>query len=338
VFGNKMALVGGPLDVRVNSNQTQLCCICLKLGGTGRLGNFNPILGLVIRQKMIHYALAHAGHFFHELLWRVIVVFAIYLIGFMIESSGRLDDSPNRKGVLLNSIHVFVFQGAALSVGVMTGYYLKLLVDKIPSYRPPIHFRGGAFEVVALTFSMIATQDLFYYWLHRFQHTSKWLWAEHELHHSEEHINVTTTWRHHWLDTVLAPLFIGPPVFLLFDTTVGIAVWVILFSQLMPYFVHLDSRIRFGWFNYVLSSPQSHRIHHSKAPEHMDKNFAVVLPLWDIIFGTYYHPKEGEWPSTGVEGVRVTSLGGPSFCPSFLGAKCFATHGRVGGNANQESK
>jgi sterol desaturase/sphingolipid hydroxylase (fatty acid hydroxylase superfamily) len=33
-----------------------------------------------------------------------------------------------------------------------------------------------------------------------------------------------------------------------------------------------------------------------------------VLPLWDIVFGTYYHPKEDEWPSTGVTGVRITSL------------------------------
>jgi len=52
----------------------------------------------------------------------------------------------------------------------------------------------------------------------------------------------------------------------------------------------------------------SHRIHHSNLPEHMDKNFATMLPLWDILFGTYYHPKKEEWPSTGVAGVKVTSL------------------------------
>jgi sterol desaturase/sphingolipid hydroxylase (fatty acid hydroxylase superfamily) len=77
---------------------------------------------------------------------------------------------------------------------------------------------------------------------------------------------------------------------------------------LMVFFVHLNSPIRFGWFNRILSSPQSHRIHHSNLPEHTDKNFATVLPLWDIVFGTYYHPKEDEWPSTGVTGVRITSL------------------------------
>jgi sterol desaturase/sphingolipid hydroxylase (fatty acid hydroxylase superfamily) len=256
---------------------------------------------------MTHFALAHTDNFFRGLAWRVAAVLAVYLIGFIVESASSID-VPNRKGVLLNIAHVLVFHGADLSIGVMTAYYLKLLVNGIPFYKAPIHFRGGAFEVFALTCFALATHDFFYYWLHRLQHSSKWLWAEHELHHSDEHMNVTTTWRQHWLDTVLQPLFILPPVFLLFNPAIGTAIWVILFSKLMVFFIHLNSPIRFGWFNRVLSSPQSHRIHHSTLPEHMNKNFATALPLWDIVFGTYYHPKEDEWPSTGVTGVRVTSL------------------------------
>jgi sterol desaturase/sphingolipid hydroxylase (fatty acid hydroxylase superfamily) len=242
------------------------------------------------------------------LAWRALFVFPIFLIGSLIEERGKIDDAPNHKGMLLNSVHALVFHGADLSIGVMTGYYLRLLFDKIPGYKAPIHFRGGAFEVFALTCFALATHDFFYYWLHRLQHTSKWLWAEHELHHTDEHVNVTTSWRHHWLDTVLQPLFILPPVLLLFNPVVGTVIWVIVLSKLMVYFVHLNSPIRFGWFNRVVSTPQTHRIHHSKLPEHMNKNFATALPLWDILFGTYYHPKEDEWPSIGVTGVTVTSL------------------------------
>jgi sterol desaturase/sphingolipid hydroxylase (fatty acid hydroxylase superfamily) len=121
-------------------------------------------------------------------------------------------------------------------------------------------------------------------------------------------VNVTTSWRHHWLETVLQRLFILPPVILVFDPEMGTVVWLILFSQFMVFFVHLNSPIRFGWFNRVFSSPQTHRIHHSNLLEHRDKNFATILPLWDILFGTYYHPKEQEWPITGVTGVTVTSL------------------------------
>jgi len=257
---------------------------------------------------MAYLALPNSDSFSHALTVRVIAVFGVYLIGFIIESNGKIDDTPNRKGMLLNSAHVFVFHGADLSIGVITGYYLTLLFHKIPNYKAPIQFHGGALEVLALTCLALATHDFFYYWLHRLQHTSKWLWAEHELHHTDEHVNVTTSWRHHWLETVLQPLFILPPVLLLFDPIVGTVIWIILLWKLMVFFVHLNSPIRFGWFNRVLSSPQSHRIHHSKSPEHINKNFATTFPLWDILFGTYYHPTEGEWPSTGVTGVTVTSL------------------------------
>jgi sterol desaturase/sphingolipid hydroxylase (fatty acid hydroxylase superfamily) len=34
-----------------------------------------------------------------------------------------------------------------------------------------------------------------------------------------------------------------------------------------------------------------HRWHHSREREAWDKNFAGVLPLWDILFGTYYMPE-----------------------------------------------
>jgi sterol desaturase/sphingolipid hydroxylase (fatty acid hydroxylase superfamily) len=38
-------------------------------------------------------------------------------------------------------------------------------------------------------------------------------------------------------------------------------------------------------------SPRFHRWHHTDETEARDKNFAGLLPLWDILFGTYYMPK-----------------------------------------------
>jgi sterol desaturase/sphingolipid hydroxylase (fatty acid hydroxylase superfamily) len=164
---------------------------------------------------------AHLDHFLGDLGWRVAAVFLVYLIGLLIEENGRIDDAPNQKGLVLNSVHVLVFHGADLSIGVITVYYLKLLFDKGLHYKAPIHFHGGAFEILALSCLAVAAHDFFYYWLHRLQHSSKWLWAEHELHHSDEQVNVTTSWRHHWIETILQPLFILPPVFLLFNAALG---------------------------------------------------------------------------------------------------------------------
>ena len=46
----------------------------------------------------------------------------------------------------------------------------------------------------------------------------------------------------------------------------------------------------------VIVSPRFHRWHHTDEEQARDKNFAGLLPLWDILFGTYYMPKD-ERPS-----------------------------------------
>ena len=37
--------------------------------------------------------------------------------------------------------------------------------------------------------------DLIYYWNHRFMHTSRYMWAVHEVHHSSERYNLSTALR-----------------------------------------------------------------------------------------------------------------------------------------------
>jgi sterol desaturase/sphingolipid hydroxylase (fatty acid hydroxylase superfamily) len=56
--------------------------------------------------------------------------------------------------------------------------------------------------------------------------------------------------------------------------------------------------LQFGKASVLFISPQTY---HSYLPQHLDKNFVAVFPIWDILFGTYYHPARDEFPSTGVE-------------------------------------
>jgi sterol desaturase/sphingolipid hydroxylase (fatty acid hydroxylase superfamily) len=140
--------------------------------------------------------------------------------------------------------------------------------------------------------------------MHRAQHFSRWLWAEHELHHSDEHVDVTTGTRHHYFELVLMPLFIYAPLAIVFDISGRIALSWMMVTQLFIYFIHMDARIGFGPFNRILANPQIHRIHHSRLPEHIDKNFAAYFPLWDVIFGTYYHPRKSEYPPSGLASGR----------------------------------
>ena len=55
-------------------------------------------------------------------------------------------------------------------------------------------------------------------------------------------------------------------------------------------FQHANVSWDFGPLGAVLDSPTFHRWHHASAEEGGDKNFAGLLPLWDLWFGTYYMP------------------------------------------------
>jgi sterol desaturase/sphingolipid hydroxylase (fatty acid hydroxylase superfamily) len=177
---------------------------------------------------------------------------------------------------------------------------------------------GGKNLILAalFTFSWLAMRDFFYYWFHRLQHASPILWAEHAVHHSEEHLNVTTGLRHHWLEMPLFAIFVTLPLAALFRPPLVTVGAVSLLAVVIQWGLHLNARIGFGKLNWLLASPQSHRIHHSIEARHIDRNFAQFFVLWDILFRTYYVPEAGEFPDTGLaSGERVCTFAEASVLP-----------------------
>ena len=144
--------------------------------------------------------------------------------------------------------------------------------------------------------------DFFYYWHHRLQHVSPAFWPVHRLHHSMESLNAIGTLRIHWLEEPMRALTITIPMSLLFNIGPVRAAAIGFALSQWAMFAHSNLRIPLGPFTGVLTGPQLHRLHHSLLPEHQDKNFTSMLPLWDILFGTYVGPKKGEWPATGLAG------------------------------------
>jgi sterol desaturase/sphingolipid hydroxylase (fatty acid hydroxylase superfamily) len=56
--------------------------------------------------------------------------------------------------------------------------------------------------------------------------------------------------------------------------------------------IALHANVDWSWgpLRKVIASPRFHRWHHTGEAEGGNKNFAGLLPLWDILFGTYYMP------------------------------------------------
>ena len=150
--------------------------------------------------------------------------------------------------------------------------------------------------------------DFFYYWHHRLQHKNFLLWSTHKLHHSDENMGISTAYKHHWTDDVARTITILFPMGLLFKLEPVTLFWVNYVFASQGLIIHMNLNVRSGLLNRFVTTPDLHRMHHSKLPEHRDKNFASFFPIFDLLFGTYLAPSEVT-PPTGLDtGEKMTSL------------------------------
>ena len=175
---------------------------------------------------------------------------------------------------------------------------------------------GGIARDLAATLLSLLIFDFFYYWWHRSEHKYPWLWAVHKLHHLDPGINVSTNLRHHWLEDVGRIPMITIPMAILFDLSPRAGGAIGFAFSAWTFFIHANLKLDLGGLGWLVDGPQVHRIHHSKLPEHYDRNFAAFFPIWDVVFRTYHHPRRGEFPPTGVIGEpQVTTLREAAWLP-----------------------
>ncbi len=129
--------------------------------------------------------------------------------------------------------------------------------------------------------------DLADYWRHRLQHTFGWWWALHSVHHSQKQMTFWTDDRNHVLDDLISMVWFGA-VALLIGVPPEQFPLIVLLLRLLESFSHANVRLSFGRIGErLLVSPRFHRAHHGVlAAGERSVNFGVILPLWDVIFGT----------------------------------------------------
>jgi len=203
-------------------------------------------------------------------------------------------------GRLRNLVFLAIYYGLGLSA-LATWYALQP-----PRSGPPAP--AELIEPLWLAPAFLFATDFVYYWYHRAQHRFPFLWAIHELHHSDAELNVTTSYRAYWLEAPLQAIVVAAPVALVFGRNAPqFAVAVLVIARVLFLFSHSNVRVPFGRLTAVLCGPQWHRIHHSRLPQHRDRNFAQYFPVLDWLFGTYYAPTRTEYPPTGTEALASTA-------------------------------
>jgi sterol desaturase/sphingolipid hydroxylase (fatty acid hydroxylase superfamily) len=158
----------------------------------------------------------------------------------------------------------------------------------------------------------ILVADFIQWFHHLLRHKVILFWCFHTVHHSQRDMNLFTDLRVHPIERLIEASVAFIP-FLSLRTDVALAAmsgWFV-FGSWYARFYHSNIKTNLGILRYVMVTPQSHRVHHSRKMEHQDKNFGAIFSIWDHLFGTQYR-KYDEYPETGLEDpgyLHETELG-----------------------------
>lgn len=152
------------------------------------------------------------------------------------------------------------------------------------------HVWPGVTDTPLVTFALyLLVLDFADYWLHRGQHRFRWWWALHALHHSQRQMSFWADDRNHLLDD-----FIMDAAKAAIALAIGVEpaqfVLLIVATRVIESLQHANLRTALGPVGFVIVSPLFHRRHHAigfgHEGVHRGCNFAVLFPVWDVIFRT----------------------------------------------------
>jgi sterol desaturase/sphingolipid hydroxylase (fatty acid hydroxylase superfamily) len=141
--------------------------------------------------------------------------------------------------------------------------------------------------------------DLMMYWIHRIFHRPT-LWKYHAVHHSSKEVDWISAARFHPINIMLGSVATDV-VLLLAGISPNVFVFLGPFTTAHSAFVHANLNWTLGPFKYLIAGPVFHRWHHTAADQGGEKNFAATFPILDLIFGTFYMPKEALPTQYGVD-------------------------------------
>ncbi len=151
-------------------------------------------------------------------------------------------------------------------------YFLDLWPNHLPTF-------------IQLVILSLTGEFLFYFW-HRFSHESSFFRGIHLVHHLPTKLYSLNTVRFHFLDkfiechlTVILFIFLGAQLELIY-------LYYIFFTA-TGLVQHCNTEVKFGIFDYVFASAETHRLHHDSIEENTRINYANNLVLWDLIFNTF---------------------------------------------------
>ena len=149
-------------------------------------------------------------------------------------------------------------------------------------------------------FACFILDDVRYYFYHRIAHRCRWVWAEHVIHHSSQHYNLSTALRQSWTGTFTGMFLLRVPLVLI-GFHPALIVFVGGINLLYQFWIHTEAIGKMPrWFEAIMNTPSHHRVHHATNPRYLDANYAGTLIIWDRMFGTFVEELEEDMPKYGL--------------------------------------
>lgn len=221
------------------------------------------------------------------------LILAVYLVCISLE---MMADSILKRGwyktddTIANLVMFFINR----LTGVAAGTFMLVLLG-VAHHLSPLRIDGAPGAVI--TFLIV---DFLFYVQHKCFHANDFLAAFHEVHHSSQHYNLTTTLRASFMLPLINPFFYLPAAVIGCDPLAIVLSFT--FIQVYQFFLHTQSIPALGIFEGYLNTPSAHRVHHSQEREHYKSNLGGIFLVWDRIWDTYC--PEPEVLKFGVKGVE----------------------------------
>lgn len=183
--------------------------------------------------------------------------------------------------------------------GVFTAVHETLVVEPLAATREVLGLGWpSGLPILAQVLLLFFASDFIYYWIHRAIHRWAWLWkaSGHGFHHAFQNLHALNVGTNHPLEIVLLtlPMVLVAAVFGASAEAVGGATVLIVVNTAAA---HANVRMETPGLNWIVTSANQHRRHHSNEFEVSNTNFACNAILWDRLFGTF---STGEVAQTGI--------------------------------------
>lgn len=175
------------------------------------------------------------------------------------------------------------FVMAAINVALdllLRGTWLVVLMAIYQARVVDVAYFGWAYWVV-----LVLAQDLLFYFFHRVDHCCRLMWAVHVTHHSSDEFNLTVGVRPSVLQPLYRFVWFLPLSWL--GARPGDVLLMYSLTQMYGVLVHTRCVGRLGPLEWLMVTPSNHRVHHGSNPQYLDKNFGMLLIIWDRLFGTF---------------------------------------------------